>query len=172
MLLSCSQVFPELGIVLGLEVCVILAHLVLSTLGIFALLGMLFDVVFALFTSFFVGFLGDLLVAKLVDCHFIELIDMSFGSLLLTLFGLDVVLECSRHPSSARVRSLASSEQRTRGQRKSFLVTHDRVPTIELLSLVGVERHFVVVISWLLALSFVWRQKVRHVESLLSLPLT
>ena len=172
MFLSSSQVFPKLGVVLGLEVCVILTHLVLSALGVFALLGMLFDVVFAFFASFFVGFLGDLLVTKLVDGHLIEFIDMSFGCLLLTLFGLDVVLEGSRHTSSTRVRSLASCKQRTRGQRKPFLVTHDRVPTIELLSLVGVERDFIVVISWLLALSFVWCQKVRHMESLLGLPLT
>ena len=172
LLLSMSQVFSELGIVLALEVCIIFAHLVLSALGVFALLTMLFDVVFAFFASFLVGFLGNLLVAELVDCHLVELIDMGFGILLLTLFGLYVVLEGSRHASCSRVRGLSSCEQRARGHSKSFLVTHDRVPTIELLSLVGVERHFIVVISWLLALSFIWCQKVRHVESLLSLPLT
>ena len=90
-----SQVFSELGIVLGLKVCIIFAHLVLSALGVFALLTMLFDVVFAFFASFLVGFLGNLLVAELVDCHLVELIDMGFGILLLTLFGLYVVLEGS-----------------------------------------------------------------------------
>ena len=90
-----SQVFSELGIVLGLEVCIIFAHLVLSTFGVFALLTMFFDVVFAFFASFLVGFLGNLLVAELTDCHLVELLDMAFGILLLKILRLYVVLEGS-----------------------------------------------------------------------------